>query len=89
MTLAQFNALAKQYNQEQDWLNYRSALVCSVIAEVNRDPKRRKRPFTSDDFMPKKKSKDVGRLTSNEILERLRALNTILGGKEVRKDGSV
>ena len=32
--------------------DYRAALICSVIANVNRDPEKTK-PFTPDDFMPK------------------------------------
>ncbi len=30
------------------------ALTASTIAEVNRDPKKLSRPFTAEDFMPKK-----------------------------------
>ncbi len=31
----------------------RTALLASLIAEVNRDPDKRSEPFTPEDFMPK------------------------------------
>lgn len=33
----------------------RTARICSLIANINRDSKKRRKPFTEDDFMPKKK----------------------------------
>lgn len=37
---------------------YPAALVCSIIAEVNRDPDRRPEPFTPAFFMPGAKTDD-------------------------------
>ncbi len=31
----------------------RAAIVAALIANVNRDPKKQREPFTVDDFMPK------------------------------------
>jgi len=62
---------------EQELLNYRGALICSVIAEVNRDPRKRKRPFTPDDFMPKQKIK----LTDKQMTDQIKAINIALGGE--------
>jgi hypothetical protein len=45
------------YNMEpwgaevEDW---RTGMVASVIANVNRDPKKRKEPYNPDDFIPKR-----------------------------------
>lgn len=61
-------------------LNYRTALVCSVIAEVNRDKKKRKKPFTYVDFMPKKK-KVKKQLTGEEMKQQLGLINAALGGE--------
>jgi len=78
LTLAQFNALAERFISEQESLNYRAALVCSVIAEVNRDRKKRTKPFTPQDFMPKKKK---AKLTGEQTMEQIKVLNTMLGGE--------
>ncbi len=74
--MAQFNALAKEYANEQDMLNYRGAVICSVIAEVNRDRKKRKKSFTPNDFMPQKKVE----LSEDQILDQMIGLNLALGG---------
>lgn len=34
------------------------AMTSSVIAEVNRNPKKRKKPFTAEDFMPKENQEE-------------------------------
>ena len=61
-------------------LNYRGAMICSVIAEVNRDRKKRKKPYTPSDFMPKKKKTRV-ELTGEQMREQLGLINAALGGK--------
>ena len=78
LTLAQFYSLAKEYGNEQEMLNYRGAMICSVIAEVNRDRKKRKRPFTPADFMPKKKRREM---TDEQMLEQIMEVNAELGGE--------
>lgn len=37
-----------------------AALICSVIANTHRDPKRRSKPYTPDDFLPKTGRGDSG-----------------------------
>lgn len=39
------------FGEERDDL--RAAIVASTVAEVNRNPKKRKQPFTPQDFLPK------------------------------------
>lgn len=78
LTLAQFYSLAKEYASEQEMLNYRGAMICSIIAEVNRDRKKRSKPFTPDDFMPKKRKP---KLTSEQIMNQVKGLNIALGGE--------
>jgi len=44
------------YNLEPfgEWRgDYRAGMIASVLAEIHRDKKKRKRPFTVDDFMPR------------------------------------
>ena len=52
LTLKEFNALAEHHKVNERWLNYRSAIIATVIAEVNRDEKKRYAPFEPKDFMP-------------------------------------
>lgn len=80
LTLAQFNALAERHADEQEAFNYRAALVCSIIAEVNRNPKKRHRPYTPSDFMPKKKKAKV-QLTGEQMKKQLAMINIALGGE--------
>ena len=70
--------MAKQYASEQETLDYRVALICSVIAEVNRNRKKRNKPYTPGDFMPKKRRK---KLTDSEMTDQIRAINIALGGE--------
>ena len=48
----QISALADRYMLGERRLDARAALVASVIANANRDPKKKLDPFTVDDFMP-------------------------------------
>ena len=52
LTLKEFNALCERYGVNQEWLNYRAALICSVLANIARDPKKKGIPYTTQDFMP-------------------------------------
>ena len=74
LTLAQFNALVDQYKAKERAKSYRAAMICAVIAEVNRDRKKRKKPFTPEDFLPREKKK----LTSPQMrraIERIEKLS--------------
>ena len=51
LTLTQFNALMERFQVQQEWQNYRAALICSVLANIYRDSKKGK-AFTPQDFMP-------------------------------------
>ncbi len=64
----------------------RSGIVASVIANVNRDPKKRRRPYKPEDFVPRFESER--RQTSwREQLQFVEMLNTALGGRDLRKHG--
>lgn len=55
MTWKQFVGWMRYYQQEpfgEERADLRSAIVASVIANANRDGKRRPRPFSPRDFMP-------------------------------------
>ena len=58
-------------------MNFRTALLCSIIAEPYRDKKKRPKPFTPDDFMPKPRKSMKG----EQMAKRMEKINTILRGK--------
>ena len=64
-------------------MDYRAALICTIIAEVNRDPKKRGRAFTPKDFMPKRKAEReiTKELTGEQMLERAKIITSALGGE--------
>jgi hypothetical protein len=77
--LAQFNALVDQYKAKERAKSYRAAMICSVIAEVNRDHKRRKKPFTPEDFLPKEKKEKV--VSNPQMRRAVERINQMLGGE--------
>jgi len=75
LTLREFNALSERHKDNQDWLNYRAALICAVMANMWRDSKTK--PYTPDDFMPTKKVKHQ---TPEQMLVTVKILNAAFGG---------
>ena len=64
LTLKQFNALLERYELSRERQDYRAALICAVLANIHRDPKR-SQPFTPDCFMPgyhKKETQTPGQM---------------------------
>jgi len=59
----------------------RAGIVASVIANVNRDPKRRSRPYRPEDFMPRRRERKTGK----EMLKIVEMLNAMFGGKDLRE----
>lgn len=57
-------------------------MITSVIAEVNRDRKKRHKPFAPGDFMPKKR-KPRRVQTWQEQMEIVKLWNKALGGEEI------
>jgi len=81
LTLAQLDALIKRYNDAQEWLNFRAGLICAVIANAHRDPKKGK-AFTPKDFMPKKEVKQKPtKLTGEQMLERAKMITISFDGE--------
>lgn len=84
MTPAQFFALLDRAKLQYERSLYGPALVCSTIANVNRDPKKQRKPFQPADFMPfiknEKKLQSV-----EQQLQTVAALNAALGGIDDRR----
>ena len=84
LTLAQFDALVRQHIEEQKKLDSRTALICTVLANINRNPKKKSKSFTVEDFMPKyEKAKETK--SAEEMLETVKLWNQILRGNEIEK----
>lgn len=78
MTLAQLKALRDRKQEADRRQDYRSALICSVLANLQRNPQKRSQPYTPDDFMlsRKKQKPDQGYL-----LEKMKRLTLRFGGE--------
>lgn len=48
--MREVGVLIERHNEDMERQDFHAALVCAVLANVNRDPKRE--PFTPSDFMP-------------------------------------
>lgn len=68
----------------------RAGVVASVVANANRDPKRRRRPFAPRDFMPRfgedePEAKAPQAQPWRQQLAMVELLNAALGGADERK----
>ena len=80
ITPREFGALRGRLNDANEWLDYRAALVCSVIANVFRS--KTTRLFKPDDFMPKRGTREQ---TPEQILATVELLNAAFGGDVVEE----
>lgn len=82
LTPAQFLALLERNHLQEERSLYGAAMVCSTIANANRDPRKRIKPYSPLDFLPAKKDKGVQ--TLEEQLGTVAAINAALGGSDER-----
>lgn len=80
MTVRELNALIERYEVNRDWLNYRAALICAVLANIWRG--KNVKAFKPEDFMP---GREHERQTPEQMLTTVQLLNAALGGS-VRED---
>ncbi len=58
---------------------YNSALICSVLCELQRDPKKKPQPFTPDDFLPRyERAKPKREAGAGEVAAKARSAMKIL-----------
>ena len=55
-------------------------MIAALIANANRDPKRRSKPYQVDDFMPKERKKQ----TAEQMRDTVKVLHAAFGGKGKR-----
>jgi len=83
----EFSAMAEEYSKTIDELmmleelaDWRMGMICAIIANANRNPKKKSTPFQPTDFMPKK-PQPKKEMTAQEMLEVLKTTTTMLGGE--------
>ena len=76
LSIKEYKSLSIRHSANQDWLNYRSALICAVMVNMWRDPKKSK-PCKPQDFMPKHETK---KQTPEQMLAAVKLLNSAYGG---------
>lgn len=82
MTPRELRLTFDAYRHQQEKADFRAGVVAATIANVNRDPKKRKRPYRPQDFLPR-----YGRSvqTSAQQLRVIELLNAALGGEDKRR----
>ena len=88
LTPAELCIEIEAWDQRQEMEDYHVGLICAVIAEPNRDAKKRKQPFTPRDFMPtrdKEEIKTPPRQDWHEQLSIVERLNKVFGGEDLRR----
>ena len=62
----------------------RAGIVASTVANANRDPKKQKKPFTAQDFMPSFEGGGRGAEGPGweRLLQKVKLLNAAFGGRE-------
>lgn len=79
LTLTQLNALIKAYNAGQRSQDYRTGLICALLANIHRDPKKSK-AYKPEDFMPNPR-KAPEKMSDEKMLSQLKLMNASLGGE--------
>jgi hypothetical protein len=79
LTRPEFQALIDRYFEEKEWLDFRTAQICSTIVNMLRDTKRSKQS-TPLDFMPEKKIRKPFDPLAEDLLSQMMVLNAASGG---------
>lgn len=91
MTPGQFDKYHSQVLKRIEYENenrYRqSAMICCMLANINRDTKKRRKPYEVSDFMPKKKFEPKKAMKIEVMAEVLKAITIALGGEIDGNDG--
>lgn len=77
LTFKEFDALLKRQAANIERQDFRAGLICAVLANINRDPKKSK-VFTPQDFMPSKPKPAAPAQNPEEMFE---LINLIYGAQ--------
>lgn len=81
MTLSEIHAAVEGYGANIEVKDRHVARICWVIAEVNRNPKKKRSPFKESDFMPKKPGQK--KQSTEEMAANLKMIAAAFGCKVV------
>lgn len=84
--MREYMALVDRHNAALERADYRAGLICAVLANINRDPKRRSQPYEPADFMPRKVVPQPAQAAPHEELDDILALGAALGAMVVIHD---
>ena len=73
----------KKIEDEHEFNNRRTARICMILANINRDKKKKITPFKEDDFIPKKKLKNKKPMSVNEMALVLQTITLAYNGNVV------
>ena len=71
--------LVKRFEAKVERDSYNVAIIISAIYNTVRNEKKRKKPYTPEDFLPKKQK------TQKDLLNQAESLNDMFGGTDSRK----
>lgn len=85
--LSEWMAYAEVEPFGEERADLRSGIIASTVANTARDPKKRKQPYTADEFMPQfhTEQPEPKRATLEQQIAFLELFNVAFGGKDLRK----
>ena len=81
MTPGEIEIEIAAWDDQQERLDYRAALICALIAETHRNIKEHPKPFTPEDFMPGRADKETEpkqQQTVEDMLGIMQEMKTVL-----------
>ncbi len=64
----------------EELADWRMGMICAIIANANRNHRKKPTPFQPQDFMPKKQQ-EKKTMTNKEMLEELKRATILMGGE--------
>ena len=86
--MREYCALMERFRDREEIAFLRTGLICSTIANCNRDPERHPTPFTPQDFMPEsfRREEEQPEMTNEEReqawINEMRVLVAMTGGTD-------
>jgi hypothetical protein len=85
LTLRQFAAMMARVWERERRADLRIGILASLIANANRDPKKRQQPFTAFDFFPQLHVPTSPAQHSEELAKKAVRITQLLGGRVVHR----
>lgn len=80
---ARYTAYMKRV-QRECWTG--TAQICAILAEINRDKKKRKKPYLVSDFIPGNKPKDDDKQDPYAIIRRMDSLAVRMKAAKIKRE---